>query len=554
MADDLPVVVGKAGMVPRLPAEALQTLISKVTAVRPGYTANLPGALIEDISSTDVAAIIECDSAAVETVNSLTPYGANSFLLTQLGAQLGVPFGSEGSNTSVFVLFRGTPGFVIAKGFTVSDGTYQYVIQTGGIIGTDGQSDQLFAVASLSGSWAVPPGTVTVLTTSVPTTITLSCENPEAGVPGTDSETQEDYRGRVLQAQLAASQGMARYLKTLVRNVPGVQTRLVSVKQRDDGKWMVICGGGDPYKVANAIWTALFDINNIVGSQFIIEGITNADPGVITTFLNTGYTAGENFTISDCNPSDYDGDYAVLSVIDQKTFRMGKPFAAQNVASQSWSGGDITWTFGSNHGISVGSSFTIANSLPSGYSGTFTAVAGTSGTTLKATAADPGASTQLGGLLAGVALFDTTGLPLWVSGGLLTPNARNISASINDYPDTFVVTYVNPPQQIVTMTVTWNTTSPNFVSQAAVAQLSIPGLVNYINSLFAGQPINLLSLDEVFRASIVSILAPELVTRLVFSVSIDGVGVSPIMGSQIIEGDAESYFYTTVGDISVVQG
>ena len=64
----LPVVLTPAGMQPTAPAVILQWLIGLVTTGQdqygntianpvPGYTANLPGSLIEDISSTDVAAI-----------------------------------------------------------------------------------------------------------------------------------------------------------------------------------------------------------------------------------------------------------------------------------------------------------------------------------------------------------------------------------------------------------------------------------------------------------------------------------------------------------------
>src|SRR5437868_6226584 len=116
---DLPTVITAAGLQPQSPASLLAQLIAKIAATNPGYTANLPGSLVEDVSSTEVAGIAQCDSARVDLVNSLTPFGANDFLLTQLGNIYGVPIGEE-TNTSVFVVFTGSPSFVIAKGFTVS--------------------------------------------------------------------------------------------------------------------------------------------------------------------------------------------------------------------------------------------------------------------------------------------------------------------------------------------------------------------------------------------------------------------------------------------------
>jgi hypothetical protein len=84
MSGTIDIVLGPAGMVPAVPAEVHAQLLANVAATNPGYTANLPGTLIEDISSTDVAAILLCNSALVELVNSVTPYGANQFILNQL--------------------------------------------------------------------------------------------------------------------------------------------------------------------------------------------------------------------------------------------------------------------------------------------------------------------------------------------------------------------------------------------------------------------------------------------------------------------------------------
>ena len=55
---DIPVVVTAAGAQPTPPATLLADLIAQVSATNPGYTANLPGSLIENISSTDVGALV----------------------------------------------------------------------------------------------------------------------------------------------------------------------------------------------------------------------------------------------------------------------------------------------------------------------------------------------------------------------------------------------------------------------------------------------------------------------------------------------------------------
>lgn len=475
MTIDLPTVVGTDGMVPLPPAQIWANLLEAVASQVPGYTASLPGSLVEDISSTDVAAIVEMDSARVETVNSLTPLGANAWLLIQLGQIYGVQQGAA-TLTSVEVVFTGTVNYAIPAGFVVSDGTYQYMVQDGGIIGGSGQSAPISCLATVPGTWAIPAGTVTEIVTSVPIPYTLSCSNPLPGTPGVAAQSETEYRIAVLQAGLAASQGMTRYLKTLLNNVPGVQARLVSVQQQTGGGWKVLVGGGDESQVANAIFQSVADISTLVGSQMLIDNITQANPGVVSTVLNHGYSNGNTVY-----PNGVQGMTAInglplaVTVIDEKTFSIG---------------------------------------------------------------------------------VNTTGFGAYTSGGILTPNNRNNYVSITDYPDVYQVVYVNPPQQTVTMTVTWNTTATNFVNGAAVAQYGAPALASYINAIPVGQPINLFDLQTAFQTAIASVLSPALLTRMVFGVSINGIGVSPEVGTGIIAGDPESYMWTdpTGIDITILQG
>ena len=472
---DLPVIIGPAGYVPAPPATILANLLAAVAATNPGYTANLPGSLVEDISSTDVAGIVLCDQAAAELINSLTPYAANVWLLTQLGNVYGVQIG-QATNTSVYVVFSGTPGYSIPQGFVVSDGTFQYTVQDGGMVGSGGQSPALFCLATIQGSWAIPAGTVTQLVTSVPTGFSLTCSNPEPGTPGVATgETEASYRGRVLQAGLAASQGMARYLKTLLGQVVGVQPRLVSVVQvPDNGGWEIIVGGGDPYEVANAIWTALFDINTIVGSVLHVLGITKAANGVVTTDLNHGYLTGQVVQLNGVvGMVEVNGNSYTITVVTEKTFKLN---------------------------------------------------------------------------------VDTSGYTAYTSGGVVTPNLRNVPVTIIDYPDRYNLVFVNPPQQSVTIALTWNTTASNVVSDAAVQQLGAQALADYVNGIAVGQPINLFELQAVFQASIASLVPPALLTRMVFSVNINGVGVNPEAGTGIISGDPESFFLTSPPEIAVTQG
>lgn len=398
---DFPIILDSTGAQPLPPSTLRAQLVALATGYSPGLTANLPGSLIEDLASTGTAGQVMANQAFVDLVNSISAYGANEPLLLALGNQMGVPK-DVATNTSVNVVFSGPPGFVIGKGFTVSDGAHQYVLQDGAIIGSGGVTDTLYAVSPVAGSWAVPAGSVTQLVTSVPSTVVppVTVTNPNTGTPGNSSESWAEYRARVIMANLAASQGMATYLKTLLAMVPGVQSRLIAVKQSlSPAGWEIIVGGGDPYQVAYAIYTALFDITSLVGSA--------------------------------------------------------------------------------------------------------------------------------------------------------TP-ARNVTVSVNDFPDTYTLTFVTPPLQTVTMTVTWNTTSTNLVSNAAIAQLASPALVSYLNSIQASQPINLFMLYRTFQTAVESVLPEALLTTLQFSVAIDGVTTPPIAGTGIIEGDPESYFYTNPQGAGIV--
>lgn len=400
MSSSLPLLFTASGPIPTPPTTLQQNLLAAVAEQVPGYTANLPASLIDDISGTDVGALVTIDQARVDAVNALTPYAANPYILAQLGQQFGLPQGQL-SNGSAYVVFSGSPGYVIPQGFLVGDGTNQYAIQDGGTIGSNGLSQSLYVVATNSATFAIPAGSITQIITSVPSPYTLTVTNALAGVPAQAPETVESYRSRLLQAFNVAVSGTQAYLKTLLLAVPGVSPQLVAVRQQGI-YWEVICGGGDPYQVAGAIYS-----------------------GVSTVGLLTG---------------------------------------------------------------------------------------------------SPISST------------------------------RNIVVSIFDAPDIYQVTYVNPPQQIVTLAVTWNTRLTNFTAGPAVNQYIIGAGQSYINSIPVGQPINLLVLQEQIQSAVSSVLSAANLTTLQFVVTINGVQQQPSAGTSIISGDPESYFYVSPSGVTAVQG
>lgn len=475
MSGTVPVVLTAAGRTNTPPATLNAEVIANATTLAPGLTV-LPAGLIEDMSSTATGAAVVIDQAVTETIDSITPYGANLYLLTEL-AQIYLGQGATSapaSNTSVYVVFSGTVSFLISIGFLVSDGTNQYTVQDGGIIETGGSSAPLFCLATQAGSWAVPANSVTTLATSAPAGVSLTVTNPLPGTPGAAAQTSTSYRAQVLQAGLVASTGTPAYLRTLLGQVPGVDPRLISTLPQT-GTWEIIVGGnGDPYAIALAIFQAIPDMSTLVGSTLAVTAITNANPGVMTTNLNHGFATGQVINVTGVvGTSGINGTPLTITVISQTTFSLG---------------------------------------------------------------------------------INTTSSGAYVSGGVVTPNFRNVSATINNYPDSYVIPFVLPPVQTVTMVVTWNTSSLNFVSPVGVAQLAQPALAAYINSIPVGAPINELELFAVFQAAVSSIIPPVLLTRLVFAVSINSIVTGVTSGTYVIPGDPESYFSCAATSIVVEQG
>lgn len=396
-------LITSAGAIPTSVSDLNAALLAQAIKLAPGLTANLPGALIEDLSSTATGALVVQDQAATDLVNSISPLTANEFILYELGEVYGVQRGI-GSNTSVFVVFSGTPGFVVNQGTVVSDGTHQYITQESAIIsppGPIGQSAQVFCIASESGTWAVPENTVTSVITSIPPSFVVTCTNNVTGTPQSDPQTLPQYQAQVIQAGQAISTGTPTLVKTALQQVVGVQARLVAFRQTDGG-WQVIVGGGDPYQVANAIFQSMFNINDLVGAT----------------------TLGQTETIA-----------------------------------------------------------------------------------------------------------------------------------INDFPDTYEITFVVPHQQAVEIIVTWNTESTaNFVAPAVVVSLVNPALVAYVNSIFVGQPMSELSLQDVFITAVAGSIPESSISKLQFVVKIDGSIVNPPTGGVLIFGDPESYFFAVTSGISINQG
>lgn len=447
-----------------------QRFINIVAEVNPGYTV-LPAGLIEDLASTGTYAIALMDSAACETINSLTPFGANPYILTELGAQFGIPRNTT-TRTSVFVQFASASiGYRIPIGFLVSDGTYTYAVQDGAIIEAGGTSALVYCLATQDGSWAVPANSVTGLASSLPTGYTVTVTNPQPGIPGAGTQTEAEYASLVLSAQQLNAQGTQAKAKSLLTLVPNVQPRLVSIVPVGE-LWKIICGGGDPYAIAEAIYSSGVDISTLTGSTTTILSVTKANPGVAVTDINHGLVTGQadvHIAFATGMIGINGGPYTV-TVIDEKTFSFG---------------------------------------------------------------------------------VDTSAFGDYTGNGVVTPNTRTIAVSLFDAPDTYSIPYVNPPTQTVALQLSWATISPNFISEASVAQYGIPAVVNYVNSIAVGQPINLIALNQVFTNAVVQLFNndPALISELTWTVSINGIETDPTGTTSLVYGDPESSMNCTSANV-----
>lgn len=470
---DLSVIYDSSGPVPQTAQSLRDQLVAEATALAPGLTTELPGSLIEDMASTAAGALVVADQARVDLINSVGPNTANLEMLTLLSQQYGIPPQKAMGATTVPVVFSSPNiGFLVPKGFIVSDGQYQYSINESVVIPASGISSPVTATGVQDGSWTVPQNTVTTIITSVPSTITLSCNNPIAGTPGVSDETTAAFRARVWEAGMPTVQGYPGFIRTQLNKVANIDPRQVSVIQNGD-YWTVLCGGGDIYDMAAAIFRGAGDITRLRASSLNVTGITNANPGVVTTDLTHGFSNGQVIQINGANGiTGINGVNLTVTVIDPNSFSIG---------------------------------------------------------------------------------INTTSFGAWTSGGVVTPNLRNTTVFINDWPDSYSIPFVQPLQQLVTIDFEWRTQSVNYLNSQTLLALVQSEVIAYVNSIYAGQPLNINKLKDVFLTSINNTIDMALITTLNVSVVVNGILTPVDSGTDIISGDKFSYWYITNSGVSVTE-
>jgi len=256
--------VSNAGAVGRTPEQIRQSLIDYATLANPGYTAHLPGSLIEDLVSTQVPGISQCEQASIDALSSISVTHASDIVLTALGAERGIYY-SEFVRTQVDLYFQGTPGYPIPAGFIVKDSgasAQQYAVNKTTIIPAGGYVYATATCTKDSYTFAFP-NTITVIVSSLPAGITLSVTNPNNSITGSGYELLEDFRAKVLDALAAPQEGSIKTLRTELSKIPNNQPRLTTIQASGAGI-RVIVGGGDDTAIAEAIYRNVFALNSLL--------------------------------------------------------------------------------------------------------------------------------------------------------------------------------------------------------------------------------------------------------------------------------------------------
>lgn len=108
---------------------------------------------------------------------------------------------------------------------------------------------------------------------------------------------------------------------------------------------------------------------------------------------------------------------------------------------------------------------------------------------------------------------------------------------------TTFIPFVIPLQQLVTIKFEWATESANYLTDATIASLVSQPVINYRNGIFAGNPMNINNVKDVFLQAINSTLDMSLISTLNVIVTVNGIITGVDAGTNIISGDPYSYWY-----------
>ena len=175
---------------------------------------------------------------------------------------------------------------------------------------------------------------------------------------------------------------------------------------------------------------------NLAGYTISTTGSNNSSAGyqyvTLTTDTEHGFIVGQSIAIANMYPPYLNGIWKVINVPDSRTFTFfcssltysSPTYPVGNVSVTtfvSYSSPNVTLTTGATHYLVPGQSVTISNAIPTGYNGTWTTQAGTTGTTVVLNiGSNPGAITSAGAMVSSpgtVAPYDPVNCGIPVTAG-----------------------------------------------------------------------------------------------------------------------------------------
>ena len=100
-----------------------------------------------------------------------------------------------------------------------------------------------------------------------------------------------------------------------------------------------------------------------------------------------------------------------------------------------------------------------------------------------------------------------------------------------------------PLQQLVTIKFEWATESLNYLTDTTISSLVSAPVIQYINGIYSGKPMNINNVKDVFLQAINTTLDMSLITTLNVIVTVNGVITGVDAGTNIISGDPYSYWF-----------
>lgn len=170
---------------------------------------------------------------------------ADEMSLNYHGGDKNIPR-NPATNAYADLVFKGTPGYIIQAEETFStDGDIQFALLADVILDTEGNGTGQ-AISIETGSYNnVLANTITKVVNPVEEIISVT--NPNAATGGSDIESKESYRNRLLKANESNGKGTASAIELSIRNVPGVRSANVIYN-----KTMEIDSYGNPAKSIHA--------------------------------------------------------------------------------------------------------------------------------------------------------------------------------------------------------------------------------------------------------------------------------------------------------------